>query len=141
MGTVDLEKILVTPLSRIPTTGGDVLHALKFTEIGFEKFGEAYFSWISSGSIKAWKMHKSQTMNLIVPVGKVKFVFYDIESNIFKVIEIGEDNYCRLTVPKGIWFGFKGNSSGNSLILNLSSGIHDPKEIDRKIVSEVNFDW
>ena len=38
MGTVDLEKILVTPLSRIPTTGGDVLHALKFTEIGFENF-------------------------------------------------------------------------------------------------------
>jgi dTDP-4-dehydrorhamnose 3,5-epimerase len=141
MGTVDLDKILVTPLSRIHTIGGDVLHALKSTEIDFEKFGEAYFSWIQSDSIKAWKMHKSQTMNLIVPVGQVKFVFCDIDLNIFKIIEIGEDNYCRITVPKGIWFGFKGNSSENSLILNLSSGIHDPNEVDRKFVSDIDFEW
>ncbi len=141
MGTVDLKKILVTRLSRIGTTGGDVLHALKFTEIGFDKFGEAYFSWIQSGSIKAWKMHKSQKMNLIVPVGQVKFVFCDIQSNMFKVIEIGEDNYCRITVPEGIWFGFKGNSSKNSLILNISSGIHDPNEVERKILSEIDFNW
>ena len=141
MGTVDLDKIIVTPLIRIHANGGDVLHALKSTETGFEKFGEAYFSWIDSGSIKAWKMHKFQTMNLIVPVGQVKFVFCDSESNSFKVLEIGENNYCRITVPKGIWFGFKGNSKANSLILNLSSDVHDPSEVDRKNVSDIYFEW
>ena len=36
MGDVSLDDILVTPLKRIPTVGGDVLHALKKTDSGFD---------------------------------------------------------------------------------------------------------
>ena len=43
MGDVSLDDILVTPLKRIPTVGGDVLHALKKTDAGFDGFGEIYF--------------------------------------------------------------------------------------------------
>ena len=38
---------------------------------------EAYFSIIKPGYIKAWKLHKKMTMNIVVPIGSVQFVFYD----------------------------------------------------------------
>lgn len=67
--------VIETSLKRVRVTGGDVLHALKMTDDGFDGFGEAYFSMIEQGEIKGWKYHKRMTMNLIVPLGSVKFVF------------------------------------------------------------------
>ena len=55
MGVVSLDDILVTPLKRIPTVGGDVMHGLKKSDNGFNGFGEVYFSWVEQGAIKAWK--------------------------------------------------------------------------------------
>ena len=39
-------EILVTPLKKINTQGGDVLHALKSADEDFNGFGEIYFSRI-----------------------------------------------------------------------------------------------
>ncbi len=74
MGAVDLEQIQVTQLKRISVIGGDVLHALKCTDTGFQGFGEAYFSMAEAGAVKAWKLHRRMTLNLVVPVGEVRFV-------------------------------------------------------------------
>ena len=76
MGVVSLDDILVTPLKRIPTVGGDVMHGLKKSDNGFNGFGEVYFSWVEQGAIKAWKCHQRMTMNLVVPKGEVSFVFH-----------------------------------------------------------------
>ena len=70
-----LADILVSPLQQIETVGGDVWHTMKQTDVGYAGFGEAYFSWVASGAIKAWKRHTQMTMNLVVPVGQVRFVF------------------------------------------------------------------
>ena len=35
MGKMSLDDIIVTPLKRIPTDGGDVLHAIKKSDNGF----------------------------------------------------------------------------------------------------------
>ena len=77
MGKINTSNIIITPLKRIELYGGDVLHALKNNEIGFDYFGEAYFSIIKFDVIKGWKCHTKMTMNLIVPVGDVKFVFFE----------------------------------------------------------------
>lgn len=139
MGTVNLENIIITPLKRIELDGGDVLHALKNNEVGYDVFGEAYFSSIKFDVIKGWKLHTKMTMNLIVPVGDVKFVFYNEKT--FRVIEIGEKSYSRITVPPGIWFGFKGIGLNNNLVLNIANLRHDPEEVQRKNNSEINFNW
>ena len=76
MCKVSLDDIIVTSLQRIPTFGGNVLHALKKSDAGFNEFGEVYFSWIENKCIKAWKCHQRMTLNLVVPVGKVNFVFH-----------------------------------------------------------------
>ena len=99
MGAVSLIDIGTTPLSRISVTGGDVLHALKATEADFKGFGEAYFSSIRNGVVKAWKRHLRMSMNLVVPVGAVRFVFYVEATGGFREERIGEERYMRLSVP------------------------------------------
>ena len=142
MGVVSLDDILVTPLKRIPTVGGDVMHGLKKSDNGFNGFGEVYFSWVEQGAIKAWKCHQYMTLNLIVPVGEVSFVFHlTNQKNNFRTENIGEERYVRLTVPPGIWFGFQGLTSGYSLLMNVIDLEHDPDEVLRKETSEFDYDW
>ena len=134
-----MTKIIITPLKKINLEDGDVLHALKASEDEFHGFKEAYFSTIKRNKIKAWKRHLLMTMNLIIPVGKVQFNFYDNNKNLLKNTIVGEDNYCRITVPPMIWFGFKGLSSHTSYILNISDEIHNPSEVEREPLSFLNF--
>ena len=95
---------------------GNVLHALKAREEEFNGFEEAYFSIIKKDKIKAWKRHLKMTMNLIVPIGSVLFVFYDRKGENCKTIEIGEKNYSRITVPPKIWFGSQANLDDSDLV-------------------------
>jgi dTDP-4-dehydrorhamnose 3,5-epimerase len=139
-----ITDVLITPLDIIETLGGNVLHAMKEVDKGFNGFGEAYFSEVNFGSIKAWKRHKLMTLNLIVPVGKVKFVLFDdrlINKNQYQEIEISKDNYCRLTVPPLVWLGFQGLSENKSVLLNIANIKHDPTEVDRKSINEIEFNW
>jgi dTDP-4-dehydrorhamnose 3,5-epimerase len=144
MGAMKIADILIIPLRRIETTGGDVLHAMKQSDAGCVGFGEAYFSWVSGGAVKAWKRHTQMTMNVVVPVGQVRFVFYGVNSkgtDEFRIEEIGVDRYARVTVPPGIWFGFQGLYTPQSLVLNIASIPHDPNEVERLALSDINYVW
>lgn len=126
----------ITPLKRIPTPGGDVMHGLKAAEESYAGFGEAYFSTVEKGSVKGWKRHNRMTLNLIVPVGGVEFVVYDegaAAEERFRSFTIGMavGNYARLTVPPGLWMAFAGRAEGLNLVLNVASIGHDPDEVDR----------
>ena len=132
-------KIVIKKLKKFKADEGEVLHALKDSEDEFFGFKEAYFSTIKYNKIKAWKRHLKMKMNLIVPTGKVQFNFYDQQEILINNIIIGSDNYCRITVPPMIWFGFKGLSSETSYILNISDTSHDPLEIERKPLTFLTF--
>ena len=139
MTRLDNSKIIVKPLKSFHLEDGDVFHALKATEKEFCGFKEAYFSTIKNNKIKAWKKHLKMTMNLIVPIGKVEFNFYDNDLNFVLNKIIGEDYYSRITVPPNIWFGFKGLSLKTSYILNISNVVHDPSEVERQPLSFLKF--
>jgi dTDP-4-dehydrorhamnose 3,5-epimerase len=141
MGAVILEQIQLTPLKRIPVSGGDVLHALKATDAGFRGFGEAYFSMVEAYAVKAWKMHRRMTLNLVVPIGEVRFVFRAEEGKAQREETIGTANYARLSVPPGIWFGFQGIAAPYSLILNVGDIPHDPDEVARRPLEAFRYDW
>lgn len=144
MGTMNLNDILITPLRQIETAGGNVLHVMKQGDTGHIGFGEAYFSWVAAGAIKAWKRHTRMTMNVAVPVGQVRFVFRSVDgdgADEFRVENIGVNRYARITVPPGIWFGFQGLHTPQSLVLNIANIPHDPNEVERLALADVNFDW
>ena len=137
---VTTNEIILTPLKRITVFGGDVLHAMKKTDPGFTGFGESYFSQVEKGVIKAWKKHLRMTLNLIVPIGSVRFVFMD-NDGLFREEVIGDKNYARLTVPPGIWFGFQGKYEKTSLVLNIANIEHSPEEVERKEINQIKYNW
>jgi len=133
MVTEIIKGVFYYPLDVIGTTGGSVMHAIKGFDPDFYEFGECYFSTAASKSPKAWKKHSRMVCNLFVPQGKVHFVFYDdrLDSRDFKKIKeftLSKENYGRLVIHPGIWFGFSGISDDESLILNLATIKHDPAE-------------
>ena len=139
-----IEGVIITNLDIISAPGGNVMHVMKDTSKGYTGFGEVYFSQVDKGAIKAWKRHKKMTLNIVVPVGKIRFVlFSDKESsnNEFQELIISKDNYCRLTVPPMIWMGFQGLSDGESILLNIANIEHNPNEVDRKNIEQIEFNW
>lgn len=142
-----IEGVLVTPLREVETLGGNVFHAMKAGEAGYCGFGEAYFSTIEPGSIKPWKRHNRMTLNLVVPIGNIRFVIYDdrIDSpsnGMYTEIVLGRPAlYARLTVPPGLWVAFQGVTKETSWLLNVADLTHDPSESDRRPLAEIPYDW
>lgn len=145
MDTNYIEGVTITLLKIIEHPKGNILHALKKNENEFDDFGEAYFSAINKNEIKGWKKHSEMILNLIVPVGKVKFVIFDKRENsktknqFFEII-INHENYCRLTLKPDLWFAFQGLDEHN-LILNIASIEHSPAESKNAELDFLNYNW
>ncbi len=136
-----IDGIQVTPLDKIGDNRGMVLHMMKNTSNLFCEFGEVYFSVVYKNSIKAWKKHLKMTLNLAVPSGCVKIVCYDerIHSKTHGKINeffLSRENYCLLSIPPLIWYGFMGMSDGESLIANCADMIHDSLEVERMVQND-----
>ncbi len=141
-----IDGVLLTPLKVINVPGGDVLHSMKCSDSGYSGFGEAYFSMIEPSIVKAWKRHRKMTLNLVVPVGKVKFVIYDDRQNSesgkkFLEVILSRNNYYRLTIPPMVWIGFQGMDEYTSMLLNIADIEHTPEEANRKEMNEIKYNW
>jgi hypothetical protein len=83
-------------------------------------------------------------MNLVVPVGHVRFVFASKQNENatnFRVEEIGEARYARITVEPGVWFAFQGLSNTPSLVLNIANVSHSSDEIEKLDLEKMNYEW
>jgi len=141
-----IDGIIFTPLSIIDTDGGNVLHAMKASDLGYSGFGEAYFSTVEFGAIKGWKLHHKMVLNLVVPIGSIRFVVFDdrpesrTKSEFCEVI-ISRYDYGRLTVPPQLWLAFQGIDDVTSLVLNIANIQHKPDEVERKALDKIDFEW
>lgn len=141
-----IDGVFITQLKVIPAAEGSVLHAMKQGDSGECGFGEAYFSTVEPGAVKGWKRHRRMTLNLMVPVGEVRFVLFDERQGSSTKGEFMEErlsprHYVRLTVPPGLWVGFQGCGSGLNMVLNIADMPHDPDELDRLDLNAISFDW
>ena len=142
-----IHDLLITPQKIIKVDEGDVFHGLKSNDLSYKGFGEAYFSSINPNSIKSWKRHNVMTLNLIVIIGKIRFVIFDdrngsTSKDSVNEIILGPDiNYSRLTIPPGLWVAFQCLSDSKSLLLNVADIEHDPNEIDRLPLEAFAFNW
>jgi dTDP-4-dehydrorhamnose 3,5-epimerase len=88
------------------------------------------------------------TLNYAVPVGMVKLVCYDdregspTRGDVLE-LHIGELNYQLVTIPPGVWNGFKGEGTDAALVANCATEPHDPEEIERldPFSSAIPYDW
>lgn len=142
----NIDGVKLCKLKQILVPGGNVFHAIKNSDSGYNGFGEAYFSFIEPNVIKAWKLHNEMTLNLIVPVGTIRFVIYDQRVNspsfdFFYEVILSQKNYFRLTVPPKVWMGFQCVGNVTAMLLNITDIPHDPKEVDKKIIDDIVFNW
>ena len=143
-----VEGVVITPLKQIPDERGRVMHMLRCDDPEFEQFGEIYFSIISTGMVKAWRMHTKMTMNLAVIVGMAKLVLCDARESSptkgnMQEILLGRDNYVRVKIPPGIYSGFKGMASSKVIVANCATIPHDSSESIRldPHSSQIPYDW
>jgi dTDP-4-dehydrorhamnose 3,5-epimerase len=136
-----IDGVELNPLRIIDSDGGSVMHALKASEKSFSTFGEAYFSSVLQGSVKDWKRHLRMTLNLVVPIGLVRFVLFDDRKQsptyqVFNEFILGPTrDFRRLTVRPGIWMAFQGYDAGPNILLNVADIEHDPTEVERLPIS------
>ncbi|MDR1681729.1 MAG: dTDP-4-dehydrorhamnose 3,5-epimerase family protein [Prevotellaceae bacterium] len=145
MDTRTIDGVILTPLRQIRHPQGDVFHGMKKSDAGFAGFGEAYFSTVGKGDIKAWKKHREMTLNIIVPTGKIRFVLFDDRSTsptkgCMNEFILSIDNYQRLTVPPQVWMAFQGLDDDNRL-LNIASMEHAPDEMERLPIADIPYHW
>jgi dTDP-4-dehydrorhamnose 3,5-epimerase len=138
--------VALTPLAIIANPDGDVLHGIRADSPGYCGFGEAYFSTVGHRRVKAWKRHRRMTLNLVVPVGEIRFAIHDdrpgsASQGVTQTVVLSRERYMRLTVPPGLWMGFQGFGREMNLLLDVADLPHDPAEADRCPVDAIAFDW
>ena len=140
--------VRVTPLKQIADARGKVMHMLRCDDPHFDRFGEIYFSIVYPGIIKGWHLHTKMTLNYAVVSGMIQLALYDARKGSPTEKEIqeiftGEDHYCLVTIPPGIWNGFKGIGLHSAIVANCATTPHDPAEIQRMdpLAKEIPYDW
>ena len=147
--SVEIEDVIVQPLKQIADKRGSVLHMLKNDSNLFKQFGEVYFSEIHSGLVKAWKRHKKQSQNLVVPLGKIRLVIYDDRPNSNTHRKIAQyklgrpKDYRLIHIPPMLWYGFQGIGDQTSMIANCTDLSHDPEEMESLSAdtSQIQYQW
>lgn len=140
-----MKGVLLHDLAQIVVSNGNVFHALKATDDGYVGFGEAYFSQIDSGAVKGWKRHNRFTLNIIVPVGRIRFVIHDdrLESNtrgqFVEHVLSPNGNYKRLTIAAGLWVAFQGLDRNTSILLDIIPEPHNQNEADILPLSAIQY--
>ena len=143
-----IEGVSQHPLKQFQDERGKVMHMLRSTDPHFTQFGEIYFSWIYPDIIKAWHKHLKMTMNYAVPFGCIKVVLYDdrADSKTYQTINeyfLSPENYYLLTIPHGVWYGFKAIGESSAMVANCATLPHDPTEIMRidPFDASIPYDW
>jgi dTDP-4-dehydrorhamnose 3,5-epimerase len=143
-----IDGVKVIPLRQIVDERGKIMHMLKATDPHFIRFGEIYFSTAWPGTVKAWHIHQTMTVNNAVLSGHAKLVMYDLrESSPTKgelmEVYIGEDNHCLVQIPPGIANGYKAYGDKEVILANCATEPHDPNEMLRlpPFTDKIPYDW
>lgn len=143
-----IEGVIVSPRRQIVDERGKIMHMLRADDPEFEAFGEVYFSFVNPGAIKAWHLHTEMVLNYVCPQGLIKLVLFDgrpesrTRGELLELF-LGPENHQLVKVPPGVWNGFKGVATSQSIVCNCASIPHRPDEIRRQspFSAEIPYDW
>lgn len=116
---------------------GRVMEILRRDDPHFVGFGQAYFSTIYPGVIKAWHAHERQTDALCVIKGMCQVAFFDDRPDSPTRGRVhghvtGEFAPSLVVIPPGIYHGFKALGATETLLVNLPSEPYDALAPDEK---------
>ena len=143
-----IDGVALRPLKQFHDERGKVMHMLRCDAEYFDKFGEIYFSCTYPNVVKAWHKHSEMTLNYAAVTGAVKVVLFDDREKSPSYGQLNEfflspENYYLLTVPPGIWNGFKAIGQELAIVANCATIPHRADEITRSPHDDgsINYDW
>jgi len=124
-----LLDVTIRKLDKIPDERGFVAHMLRVDDPEFEAFGEIYFSTVYPKVIKGWHFHKFMTLNYVCISGMIKLVVLDDNTKEWEEFIIGEQDYCLVHIPPGLWNAFQGLGTTMSIVANCATMSYDKNDI------------
>jgi dTDP-4-dehydrorhamnose 3,5-epimerase len=145
-----IQDVKTKRLRLIPDERGYLMEMLRNDWPEFETFGQVYITAVYPGVVKAWHYHKLQTDFFICVSGMGKVVLYDSREDSPTRGEINEfylgiQNPMLLTIPPGVYHGFKGISPELTLIINVPTRTYDYETPDEYRLdphdNNIPYDW
>lgn len=145
-----IEGVKTKKLRVIPDERGRLMEILRCGDEIFQKFGQVYMTTNYPGVVKAWHFHKKQTDTVCCLKGMIKIVLYDAREGSKTLGEIdefyiGEYNPILISIPPGVYHGWKCISREESIVINIPTEPYNYEEPDEYRLppdtKEIHYDW
>jgi dTDP-4-dehydrorhamnose 3,5-epimerase len=145
-----IDGVVIKNLRVIPDERGWLMEILRCDDPQFAQFGQVYLSTAYPGVVKAWHYHKIQTDNFTCAKGMMKVALYDDRKKSMtyrQLMElfIGERNPALITVPPGVYHGFKAIGTETAFFISIPTMPYNHKEPDEYRLppdtAEIPYDW
>lgn len=133
-----------------PDERGRFAELFRADEDGFPRFGQVHLTAVYPGVVKAWHRHRHRTDVLYAASGMVRLGLYDPRQDSATAGEVnefflGDHAPLRITIPPGVWFGFKGVGRREALLVVFTDEpsnafVPDEERWDPE-ANEIPFDW
>lgn len=142
-----INGVKVKKLKVISDQRGRLMEILRISETKVQP-DQIYLTTAYEGVVKDrdyFHMHKEQTDHFCCIKGKIKLVLVDTrpgsktKSEINK-FEIGEGNFCLITIPKRVLHAFK-SLKGEAFIINCIDREYDKESPDEFRIKNKYYDW
>jgi len=137
-------------LKVLPDERGWLMEIMRCDDEIFDKFGQVYLTTAYPGVVKAWHYHKEQTDNFTCIHGMMKVVLFDARKgsetrgNLMELF-IGEKNPVLVTVPPGVYHGFKAIGTDTAYFLSIPNHPYNYQTPDEFRIPpdspDIPYDW
>lgn len=142
-----IDGVKIKQLKELKDERGRLMEIFRVSETGINP-KQVYMTTAFEGAVKdrnKFHMHKKQTDNMCCLKGRIKLVVVDARDGSgtkgeIAEIEIGEGNFCLVTIPNGVLHAFK-SLKGESVIVNCIDREYDRKNPDEFRVDNLYYDW
>lgn len=145
-----IEGVKIKNLRVIPDERGWLMEILRSDDEIFQQFGQVYITTAYPGVVKGWHYHKKQTDNFTCICGMMKVALYDARDDsrtkgTIMEFFIGEKNPLLISVPPGVYHGFKGIGTDTAYFLSVPTLPYNYQEPDEYRLppdtKEIPYDW
>jgi dTDP-4-dehydrorhamnose 3,5-epimerase len=142
-----IEGLNVKTLKVIPDNRGRLMEILRVSETRVQP-QQVYLTTAYENIVKDkeyFHMHKNQTDFFCCVKGKIKLVLVDVREDSktkgeINELEIGEENFSLVTIPKGVLHAFK-SLKGEAIIINCIDNEYNREHPDEIRIKNRYYDW
>ncbi|MDD1673806.1 MAG: dTDP-4-dehydrorhamnose 3,5-epimerase family protein [Methanomicrobiales archaeon] len=147
---IAIQGVIIKNLKVVPDERGWLMEILRCDDDLFTQFGQVYLTTAYPGVVKAWHYHKKQTDNFTCVRGMMKVALHDgredspTHGNLMELF-IGERNPQIISVPPGVFHGFKAIGTETAYFLSIPTLPYDYQKPDEYRLPpdtpEIAYDW